>query len=53
VVVAGLPAGASPDLTVTLRVGEALGAIAGAVTAPLAAVMLTVCYRRWRYSVPA
>lgn len=45
---AGAPAGAGPDLTVTLRVGEALGVIAGAVTAPLAAVVLTVAYFRWQ-----
>ena len=45
---AGLPAGAGPDLTITLRVGEALGVLAGAVTAPLAAVVLTVAYFRWQ-----
>lgn len=47
-VMAGLPAGASPDMTVTLRIGEALGAITGAITAPLAGIVLTVAYRRWR-----
>ena len=46
-VVAGLPAGAGIDLATELHLGEALGALAGVVMAPIAAIGTTVVYVRW------
>lgn len=49
--VAGLPAGAGTT-SATLHIGEVAGTLTGAVSAPVAAVMLTVAYLRWRRSAP-